>query len=58
MKKHMMAFLNGLYDTFEDTQPGEENCITVHIGPDDDRQDVMNKILKQVEDLEAASSKS
>ena len=57
MKKHMMAFLNGLYDTFEDTQPGEENCITVHIGPDDDRQDVMNKILKQVDELEASKTK-
>ena len=55
--KSMITFLNGLYDTYEDTQPGEENCITVNIGPDDSREDVMNKILKQVDELEASKSK-
>ena len=50
--KSMITFLNGLYDTYEDTQPGEENCITVNIGPDDSREDVMKKILKKVDELE------
>ena len=56
--KKMLDFMNGIYDTYEDAQPGEDNCIMVEIGPEDSREDVMNKILKQVEDLEAASSKS
>ena len=56
--KKMLDFMNGIYDTYEDAQPGEDNCITVEIGPEDSREDVMNKILKQVEDLEEASSKS
>ena len=50
--KVMLEFLNGMYDSYEDAQPGEENCITVEVGPEDSREDVMNKILKQVEELE------
>ena len=46
----------GLYDAYEDVQPGEENCITVEIGPEDSREGVMNKILKQVEELETVPS--
>ena len=56
--KKMLDFLNGIYDTYEDAQPGEDNCITVEIGPEDSREDVMNKILKQVEELEAVPSKA
>ena len=46
-----IARLNGIYDTYEDTQPGEENCVTILVDPDDSPQDVANKILKQVEEL-------
>ena len=55
--KKFVGLLTGIYDLYEDTQPGEENCITVNIGPDDSREDVMNKILKQVDELEASKSK-
>ena len=56
--KKMLEFLDGIYDAYEDAQPGEENCITVEIGPEDSREHVMNKILKQVEELETVPSKS
>ena len=36
----------------QDTQPGEENCITVPIDPDDRPQDVMDKIIQHVEKLQ------
>ena len=52
--KKMLEFLDGMYDQYEDAQAGEENCITVEIGPEDSRDDVMNKILKQVEELETS----
>ena len=48
----IIARLNGIYDTYEDTQPGEENCVTILVDPDDSPQDVANKILKQVEELQ------
>ena len=41
--------LTSIYDMFEDAQPGEENCVTVLVDPDDSREDVMNKILSQVD---------
>ena len=56
--KKMLEFLDGIYDAYEDAQPGEENCITVEIGPDDSREHVMNKILKQVEELQTVPSQS
>ena len=56
--KKMMESLDGIYDSYEDAQPGEDNCITVEIGPEDSREDVMNKILKQVDELEAVPSKA
>ena len=54
MKKKVLEFLNGIYDQYEDAQPGEENCITVHVGPEDGKAEVMNKILKLVEEYEAS----
>ena len=48
--KNTIEFLNGIYDLYEDAQPDEENCVTVHIGPNDTREDVVNNILKAVED--------
>ena len=51
--KKFTDFLTGIYDAYEDAQPGEENCITVHVDPNDTPDDVMQKILKQVDDLEA-----
>ena len=54
MKKSVIEFLNGIYDQYEDAQPGEENCVTVHVEPEDSREDVMNKILKLVEEYEAS----
>lgn len=48
----IVAWLNSLYDTYEDTQPEEENCITVHIDPDDRPQDVMDKITNHIEKLQ------
>ena len=54
MKKSIIEFLNGIYDQYEDAQPGEENCVTVHVEPEDSREDVMNKILKLVEEYEAS----
>ena len=54
MKKKVLEFLNGMYDQYEDAQPGEENCITVHVGPEDGKEEVMNKILKLVEEYEAS----
>ena len=36
----------------QDTQPGEENCITVPIDPDDRPQDVMDKITNHFEKLQ------
>ena len=56
--KKMLKFLDGIYDSYEDAQPGEDNCITVEIGPEDSREVVMNKIIKQVEELETVPSKS
>ena len=53
--KTLVDTLNGLYDAYEDTQPGqpgEENCITVPIDPDDRPQDVMDKIIQHVEKLQ------
>ena len=44
-------FLNGIYEIYEDAQPDEEHCVTVHIGPEDTREDVANNILKKVEDF-------
>merc|ERR1712026_211113 len=52
--KGLEEYLNGIYDLYEDTQPGEENCVTVHIGPDDDKEAVTKNILKAVEEYEAA----
>ena len=49
--KKTIDLLNGIYDQFEDAQPGEENCVTVHIGPDDTREDVVNNIQKEVEEF-------
>ena len=57
MIKNMTEWLNKMYDLYEDAQPGEENCVTVEVDPDDSREDVMNKILKQVDELEASKSK-
>ena len=48
MMKEVIDFLAGVYDLYEDVQPGEDNCITVLVDPDDSREDVMNKILNQV----------
>ena len=50
--KKFIDFLTGIYDAYEDAQPGEEYCITVHVEPHDSPDDVMQKILKQVEELE------
>ena len=50
--KKFTDFLTGIYDAYEDAQPGEENCITVHVEPHDTPDAVMQKILKQVEELE------
>ena len=50
--KYLIETMNGLYDTYEDTQPEEKNCITVHIDPDDRPQDVMDKITIHVEKLQ------
>ena len=52
--KGLEEYLNGIYDLYEDTQPGEENCVTVNVGPDDSKEVVMNNILKLVEELEAS----
>ena len=52
MKENVVKFLTALYDAFEDAQPGEKNCITVHVEPDDSREDVMQKILNQIEEIE------
>ena len=49
-RKKMVEMMNGIYETYEDAQPGEENCITVHVEPEDSREDVMNKILKSVDE--------
>ena len=49
--KKFVGLLTGIYDLYEDTQPGEENCITVHVNPDDTPDGVMKKIIKQVDDL-------
>ena len=49
--KKFVGLLTGIYDLYEDTQPGEENCITVHVDPDDTPDGVMKKILKQVDEL-------
>ena len=51
VKKGIIDFLNQMYDRYEDAQPGEENCITVNIGPEDSREHVMNNILKKVEEF-------
>eukprot|EP00093_Oithona_nana_P013691 13691.XXX_750320_750772_1 [CDS] Oithona nana genome sequencing. len=48
MMKTVIDFLASIYDLYEDVQPGEDNCITVLVNPDDSREDVMNKILDQV----------
>ena len=50
--KTIIDTLNGLYDDYEDTQQGEENCITIPIDPDDRPQDVMDKITYYVEELQ------
>ena len=52
--KGLEEYLNGIYDLYEDTQPGEQNCVTVNVGPDDSKEVVMNNILKLVEELEAS----
>ena len=49
-----MEYLNGIYDLYEDTQEDEGNCVTVHIGPEDDKEAVMNNILKAVEEYEVS----
>ena len=55
-KKSMIDFYNSIFDRYEDAQPGEENCITIHVGPEDSRDDVMNKILKLVDETEASKA--
>ena len=45
--------MNRIYDLYEDTQPGEDNCVTVNVGPDDSKEVVMANILKLVEEFEA-----
>ena len=52
--KGLMEYLNGIYDLYEDTQEDEGNCVTVHIGPEDDKEAVMNNILKAVEEYEVS----
>ena len=52
MIKNMTEWLNKMYDLYEDAQPGEENCVTVEVDPDDSREDVMKKILQKVDELE------
>ena len=52
MIKNMTEWLNNMYDLYEDAQPGEENCVTVEVDPDDSREDVMKKILQKVDELE------
>ena len=54
--KEIMEYMKGIYDQYEDTQEGEENCVTVHIGPDDDQEAVMNNILKAVEEFEVSKN--
>ena len=51
--KGIQEYLNGIYDLYEDTQPGEDNCVTVNVGPDDSKEVVMANILKLVEEFEA-----
>ena len=45
-----------MYDQYEDAQPGEENCFTVYVEPEDSRDDVMKKIWKLYEEAEAAKA--
>ena len=52
--KGLMDYLNGIYDLYEDTQEDETNCVTVHIGPEDDKEAVMENILKAVEEYEVS----
>ena len=52
--KGLMEYLNGIYDLYEDTQKDETNCVTVYIGPDDDKEAVMKNILKAVEEYEVS----
>ena len=51
MMKGVIDFLASMYDLYEDVQPGEDNCITVLVNPDDSREDVMNKIIDQVNQM-------
>ena len=48
--KGLMEYLNGIYDLYEDTQEDETNCVTVHIGPEDDKEAVMKNIFRAVEE--------
>ena len=51
MMKGVIDFLASMYDLYEGVQPGEDNCITVLVDPDDSREDVMNKIIDQVNQM-------
>ena len=49
--KRQIEFLSGIYDLYEDTQPGEENCVTIYVGTDDTKEDVVNMILRKIEEF-------
>ena len=55
-RKSIIDFCNNMYDQYEDAQPGEENCFTVYVEPEDSRDDVMKKIWKLYEEAEAAKA--
>ena len=55
-RESIIAFCNGMYDQFEDAQPGEKNCLTVSVEHEDSRDDVMNKIWKMFQEEEAAKA--
>ena len=41
----IIDLLAGMYDLYEDAQPGEDNCVTVTVDADDTLEDVTDKIL-------------